>query len=106
MRHPTLLWGDRIFICVALPSQAQISVVVDLEIYLCINNSFVCEGHAVNICESTIPSAGGVLMLKIVYPICCGIDVHKTFVIANIATTDEVSFSIFISQQYFRTVAR
>jgi transposase len=28
-------------------------------------------------------------MLKIVYPICCGIDVHKTFVIAVIALTDE-----------------
>ena len=28
-------------------------------------------------------------MLKIVYPICCGIDVHKSFVFACIATTDE-----------------
>jgi transposase len=28
------------------------------------------------------------LALKIVYPICCGIDVHKTFVVACIASTD------------------
>ena len=27
-------------------------------------------------------------MLKIVYPICCGMDVHKSFVVACIATTD------------------
>ena len=26
-------------------------------------------------------------MLKIVYPICCGLDVHKDFVYACIATT-------------------
>ena len=28
-------------------------------------------------------------MPKIVYPICCGIDVHKSFVVACVATTDE-----------------
>ncbi len=28
-------------------------------------------------------------MLKIVFPICCGIDVHKTFVVATIASTDK-----------------
>jgi transposase len=27
------------------------------------------------------------MALKIVYPICCGIDVHKTFVVACIAAT-------------------
>ena len=29
------------------------------------------------------------MALKIVYPICCGIDVHKSFVVACIATTNE-----------------
>ena len=29
------------------------------------------------------------MALKIVYPICCGIDVHKTFVVACIATTNK-----------------
>ena len=28
-------------------------------------------------------------MLKIVYPICCGMDVHKSFVVASIASTNE-----------------
>ena len=28
------------------------------------------------------------MALKIVYKICCGIDVHKTFVVACIASTD------------------
>jgi transposase len=27
-------------------------------------------------------------MLKIVYPICCGMDIHKSFLVACIATTD------------------
>ena len=27
-------------------------------------------------------------MLKIVYPICCGIDVHKNFLVASIAETN------------------
>ncbi|QQY79537.1 IS110 family transposase [Keratinibaculum paraultunense] len=27
-------------------------------------------------------------MLKIVYPICCGIDVHKKFIVATIASTE------------------
>jgi len=30
-----------------------------------------------------------VLLLKIIYPVCCGIDVHKKFVVACIASTDE-----------------
>ena len=28
-------------------------------------------------------------MLKIVYPICCGMDVHKSFIVACIASTNE-----------------
>ncbi len=34
-------------------------------------------------------------MLKIVYPICCGIDVHKTFVIATIAATDKKNITTY-----------
>lgn len=29
------------------------------------------------------------MVLKIVYKVCCGIDVHKTFVVACIASTDK-----------------
>ena len=28
-------------------------------------------------------------MLKIIYPICCGIDAHKKFIVATIGTTSE-----------------
>ena len=34
-------------------------------------------------------------MFKIVYPTCCGIDVHKTFVIACIASTNEVGITSY-----------
>ena len=39
-------------------------------------------------------------MLKIVYPICCGIDVHKTFVIACIASTNEVGITKYQSKRF------
>lgn len=32
---------------------------------------------------------GNVSMLKIVYPICAGLDVHKSFIFACVALTDE-----------------
>ena len=31
----------------------------------------------------------GCVMLKIVYRVCCGMDVHKSFVVACIASTNE-----------------
>ena len=39
-------------------------------------------------------------MLKIVYPICCGIDVHKTFVIATIATTDHENITTYQTKRF------
>lgn len=39
-------------------------------------------------------------MLKIVYPICCGIDVHKTFVVACIASTNGVGITTYKSQRF------
>lgn len=39
-------------------------------------------------------------MLKIVYPICCGIDVHKTFVVATIAATDKKSLTTYKTQRF------
>lgn len=39
-------------------------------------------------------------MLKIVYPICCGIDVHKKFVVATIATTDKNNVTIYSTKQF------
>lgn len=39
-------------------------------------------------------------MLKIVYPICCGIDVHKSFVVACIASTDDKGITSYKSSRF------
>lgn len=39
-------------------------------------------------------------MLKIVYPVCCGIDVHKIFVIACIASTNEVGITNYQTKRF------
>jgi transposase len=39
-------------------------------------------------------------MLKIVYPVCCGMDVHKSFVVACIATTDELGVTTYKSHRF------
>lgn len=40
------------------------------------------------------------MTLKIVYPICCGIDVHKTFVVACIASTNNKGVTIYKSHRF------
>ena len=39
-------------------------------------------------------------MLKIVYPICCGMDVHKSFLVACIATTNEQGVTTYVSKRF------
>lgn len=39
-------------------------------------------------------------MLKIVYPICCGMDVHKSFLVACIASTDERGVTTYKSRRF------
>lgn len=39
-------------------------------------------------------------MLKIVYPICCGMDVHKSFVVACIASTDSNGVTTYKSHRF------
>lgn len=39
-------------------------------------------------------------MLKIVYPVCCGIDVHKTFIYCCIATTDNKGITTYKSNRF------
>jgi len=39
-------------------------------------------------------------MLRIVHPICCGLDVHKSFVFACIATTDENGVTTYQSRKF------
>ena len=42
----------------------------------------------------------GCVMLKIVYPICCGIDVHKTFIVACIASTNGQGVTTYQSKRF------
>ena len=42
-------------------------------------------------------------MPKIVYPICCGIDIHKSFVMACIAATDEKGVTTYSKPKRFST---
>jgi transposase len=42
-------------------------------------------------------------MPKIVYPVCCGIDVHKSFVVACIAATDEKFVTTYSKPKRFST---
>ncbi|MFZ7132644.1 MAG: IS110 family transposase [Eubacteriales bacterium] len=39
-------------------------------------------------------------MLKIVYPICCGIDVHKKFVVATVGTTNKSGVTEYQTRQF------
>lgn len=39
-------------------------------------------------------------MLKIVYPVCCGIDVHKTLIYCCIATTDSKGITTYKSNHF------
>lgn len=39
-------------------------------------------------------------MLKIVYPICCGVDVHKTFIVATIASTDSNNLTTYQTKRF------
>ena len=39
-------------------------------------------------------------MLKIVYPICCGMDVHKSFLVACIATTNNQGVTTYTSKRF------
>ncbi len=39
-------------------------------------------------------------MLKIVYPICCGMDVHKSFVVACIASTNEQGVTSYKTKRF------
>ena len=39
-------------------------------------------------------------MLKIAYPVCCGIDVHKTFIVACVATTNQQGVTTYKSKRF------
>ena len=41
--------------------------------------------------------------MKVVFPTCCGVDVHKTFVVATIITTPADSLQPHYQKKRFRT---
>ena len=38
--------------------------------------------------------------MKIVYPICCGIDVHKKFIVATISSTNDKGVITYITKEF------
>ena len=40
-------------------------------------------------------------MLKIVRPICCGVDVHKRFIVASIGTTDNHGVTTYQTKNFY-----
>ena len=60
----------------------------------------VSSGLAVPACETIIYPGRKVFMLKIVYPICCGVDVHKTFIVATIAKTDANNLTTYLTKRF------
>lgn len=76
-----------------LSFQAQINVAqehITLSLFKQLSFKARQSVNAVFPCNFIEPSVqkGVPMALKIVYPICCGIDVHKTFVVACIASTN------------------
>jgi len=41
--------------------------------------------------------------LKVVYPVCCGVDVHKSFLVATITTTTASQLQPVYSRKHFST---
>lgn len=39
-------------------------------------------------------------MLRIVYPVCCGMDIHKSFVVACVASTDSQGVTTYKSKRF------
>ena len=79
--------------------------VVEHESYLCINN--LVYGLGVQsmpslpiISNESSDSERSPYVFKIVYKICCGIDVHKTFVVACIASTNDKGITSYESHRF------
>jgi len=49
---------------------------------------------------SSIFIRGDKTLLRIIYPICCGIDIHKSFVVACIASTDDKGVTTYKSERF------
>lgn len=83
------------------PFQAQISMTFEHETLSLYKQSRLWLRRSVNAVipynslNLTVPK-GIPMALKIVYKICCGIDVHKTFVVACITSTDNKDITSYM----------
>ena len=88
-----------------LSFRAQISVTPITKSYLCLNN-FVYGLDSQSMpslpvfFSNPVVQKGVPMALKIVYKICCGIDVHKTFVVACIAFTNSKGVTTYESHRF------
>ena len=41
-----------------------------------------------------------VIFMKTIYPVCCGVDVHKTTIVATIATTNKENITSYITKSF------
>lgn len=71
---------------------------VDLSLYK--QTPLFIEGEQSMLVRPLYRMREGVFMLKIVFPICCGIDVHKTFVVATIASTDRENITTYQTKRF------
>jgi transposase len=69
----------------------------DLSLY---KQTRLYAGQPVNACFSQNNFGKEKPVLKIVYPICCGIDVHKKFVVACIASTNNQGVTTYTSKRF------
>ena len=87
------------------PFQAQISVTQEHVILSLYKQSRLWLRRSVNAVTPynslnlTVPK-GIPMTLKIVYKICCGIDIHKTFVVACIASTNNKDITSYMVRIY------
>ena len=91
------------------PFQAQISMFVEHETLSLYKQSRLWLRRSVNAVTPynslnlTVPK-GIPMTLKIVYKICCGIDIHKTFVVACIASTNNKGITSYMVRTIIPTM--
>ena len=91
------------------PFQAQISMTFEHETLSLYKQSRLWLRRSVNAVTPynslnlTVPK-GIPMTLKIVYKICCGIDIHKTFVVACIASTNNKGITSYMVRTIIPTM--
>ncbi len=96
-----------IYMCAEPRFQAQISVDTKTRKLIFVTTLLVvaCAIQSMSV-ASTFSNGGFLLALNIVYPVCCGIDVHKSFIVACIASTDSVGVTVLQIPSLFHVPQR